>query len=83
MFFEIEKVFSIWKPNFTQPKAEGSDNWCSKDAYMCALIQIYVVYAIFAVFIVFVVVLLFISWIRRALNLHIEESSVQDTVEIE
>lgn len=42
----FDKVFSIWKPNFTQPKEHGSQNWCSRDAYMFAVFQIYTCYVL-------------------------------------
>ena len=42
----FDKVFTIWKPNFTQPKEHGSQNWCSRDAYMFAVFQIYTCYVL-------------------------------------
>ena len=64
-----------------QPKEEGSQNWCSKDAYMVALIHIVSVYALALLF--FVIVLLIFIYAKCCLISHIIEDDPNNISTVE
>ncbi len=54
-------VIKIWWPNFKQPREIGSSRWCSRDAYMLAIISIVVCYSLAVLFLVLVFIIFIYS----------------------